>query len=62
MLSSLARNARFVRTAQTVVTQRLPVAYFSADSHDDFAPKRKAVEGEDAALKLIKVIAFYLFV
>jgi len=30
------------------------VAFFSLGSHDDFAPKRKAVDGEDEALKMIQ--------
>jgi monothiol glutaredoxin len=29
-------------------------AFFSSDTHDDFAPKRKAVSGEEEALKMIK--------
>ena len=29
--------------------------FFSSGSHDDFAPKRKAVEGESEALDMIKV-------
>ena len=29
--------------------------FFSSDSHDDFAPKRKAVSGEDEAMNIIKV-------
>ena len=39
------------------MARRVPLgrAYFSSDSHDDFAPQRKTVEGEDEALKIIKV-------
>lgn len=37
--------------AASVICQ--PKAYFS-DSHDDFAPKRKSVSGEDEALKMIQ--------
>jgi hypothetical protein len=56
MLSSLARNVAFARSAKTVVNRRLPTAFFfSSGTHDDFAPQRKAVEGEDEALKMIKV-------
>ena len=33
---------------------RTSTAFFSSGSHDDFAPQRKAVDGEDEALKLIK--------
>jgi monothiol glutaredoxin len=57
MLSSLARNAVFARSAKTVVNRhlRVPTAYFfSSGSHDDFAPQRKEVEGEDEAMKLIR--------
>lgn len=32
----------------------LQVAHFSSDSHDDFAPKRKAVGGEDEAIQMIQ--------
>jgi hypothetical protein len=32
----------------------VPSMTFSSSSHDDFAPKRKVVEGEDEALSLIK--------
>ena len=59
MLSSLVRNVSLARSAKTVVNRRFaPTAtacFFSSDSHDDFAPQRKAVDGEDEALKLIKV-------
>lgn len=54
MLSSLVRNAA-TRSAVNVCQRRFPVAFFSSDSHDDFAPKRKVVEGEDEAIKIIKV-------
>lgn len=53
MLSSLVRNAA-TRSAVNVCQRRFPVAFFSSDSHDDFAPKRKVVEGEDEAIKIIK--------
>ena len=36
------------------------VARFSSDSHDDFAPKRKTIDSEEEALKLIKVRLFIL--
>jgi hypothetical protein len=55
MLSALVRSSAFTRTAHTFVSRRVPGAFFSSGSHDDFAPKRKVVEGEDDALKLIKV-------
>ena len=36
-------------------TTPLRPAFFSSDSHDDFAPqKKKSVEGEDEALKMIQ--------
>ena len=55
MLSSIARSSAFSQTARTFASRRVLGAYFSSGSHDDFAPQRKAVEGEDEALKLIKV-------
>lgn len=56
MLSSLARSATFTRSAHTFTSRHLlRPAFFSAGTHDDFAPQRKVVEGEDEALKLIKV-------
>ena len=55
MLSSLTRNAALARTTRTVINRQFPAAFFSSGTHDDFAPKRKVVEGEDEALKLIKV-------
>ena len=62
MFSSVASN--FLRHGATRSTQaatrltammpRATTASFSSGSHDDFAPQRKAVDGEDEALKLIK--------
>ena len=59
MLSSLAsvalRNGRSTVLRRPVVLRTQQVAFFSdGGSHDDFAPQRKAVDGEDEALKLIK--------
>lgn len=34
--------------------QETRVAFFSSGSHDDFAPKRKEIEGEEEAVRLIK--------
>jgi hypothetical protein len=66
MLSSVAKS--FLRSGATrsVVnrpsTRGAPLArYFSDGSHDDFAPKRAVVEGEDEAIKMIKV-SMYVFV
>jgi monothiol glutaredoxin len=60
-VSRLARTHRtiplIVRAADTVVySHQTPlVARFSSDSHDDFAPKRKAVPSdEDATQKMIE--------
>ena len=40
--------------AAAATTTHQQFAFFSSDdSHDDFAPKRKVVEGEDEALKMI---------
>lgn len=51
MLSSVATAAlRRGATRQF----RPAVHFFTSGSHDDFAPKRKVVEGEDAALKMIQ--------
>lgn len=38
----------------TTRTTTLQTAFFSSGSHDDFAPQRKAVDGEDEALKMIE--------
>jgi len=37
--------------SQTSILQGLKL--FSSDSHDDFAPKRKAIDGADEAMKII---------
>jgi hypothetical protein len=60
MLSSIARSSAFSRSARTFTSRRVPGVYFSSGSHDDFAPQRKAVDGEDEALKLIKVSHFFV--
>jgi hypothetical protein len=58
--SSLLRNGAASRLAVSRAAATQPrFAYFSSDTHDDFAPKRKVVEGEDAALKTIKVRAVW---
>jgi len=38
----------------TCAMPEVRVAFFSSDSHDDFAPKRKEVKGEEEAVRLIK--------
>lgn len=63
-LSSVSRQSRLLGAASTrplsAALVVIPSSKFSAavrqfsSSHDDFAPKRKVVEGEDEALKLIK--------
>lgn len=58
MLSSVASS--FLRhgatkSAMARTATRGQFAYFSSGSHDDFAAKRKVIEGEDEALKLVKV-------
>jgi hypothetical protein len=50
---SSAARTMVARTASLASSQQF--AFFSAGSHDDFAPKRKVVAGEDAALDMIKV-------
>ena len=57
--SSLLRNST-TKSAFAKRTTRAQFAYFSSDSHDDFAPQRKVVEGEDEAMKLIKVSSLEL--
>lgn len=58
MLSSLKSAA--VRSGRLTASRRPmalapQLAFFSdGGSHDDFAPQRKAVDGEDEALKMIK--------
>ena len=42
-------------TASLLLKYNQNVARFSSDSHDDFAPKRKIIDSEEEALKLIKV-------
>mgnify|MGYP005862526551 CR=1 FL=1 len=42
------------RVPSSVVPTSFQIASFSSDSHDDFAPKRKAVGGEDEAIQMIK--------
>ena len=37
------------------LSSRSSAARFFSDSHDDFSPKRKVVEGQDEAHKLIDV-------
>ncbi|CAJ1969502.1 unnamed protein product [Cylindrotheca closterium] len=64
MLSSIATTALRRTTTATftsaVATTRqhfrpaLAIRFFSEDSHGDFAPQRKVVEGEDAAMKMIQ--------
>lgn len=68
MLSSIATSylrtkaaSRFAGVAAVASRSTTPSSAFSftsrsfsSDSHDDFAPKRKVVEGEDEALKIIK--------
>jgi len=58
MLSSIVRSSAFTRTAHTFASRRVPGVFFSSSSHDDFAPKRKVVDGQDEALKLIKASFF----
>jgi hypothetical protein len=57
--SSLLRTATRTSFGHSLSTRLTPsmsrVAFFSSGSHDDFAPKRKQVDGEDEAMKLIKV-------
>eukprot|EP00934_Nitzschia_sp_Nitz4_P007924 Nitzschia sp. Nitz4//scaffold166_size90379//49372//50115//NITZ4_005061-RA/size90379-augustus-gene-0.13-mRNA-1//-1//CDS//3329538208//7914//frame0 len=52
MLSSVLRSS-VARNAGAMAQRRFPVAFFSSDSHDDFAPQRKKVEQDDA-LELVK--------
>ena len=56
-------SSSFLRTANRSVLRHssksyafpeVRVAFFSSGSHDDFAPKRKNVEGEEEAIRLIK--------
>lgn len=54
MFSSIVRSSSIRSTASTAF-RRVPRAFFSDGSHSDFAPQRKTVEGEDEALKIIKV-------
>lgn len=42
------------RLPSSVVSSPFQVSSFSSDSHDDFAPKRKNVAGEDEAVQMIK--------
>ena len=61
-VSSLTRTS--LRSASAALASRASVApapvafqqkaFFSDDSHNDFAPKRKEVSGEDEALKMIQ--------
>jgi hypothetical protein len=61
--SSLLRSGAAPRFAVGRVAASQPQrTWFSSDSHGDFAPKRKAVEGEDEALKIIKVRRAFSFV
>ncbi|KAL3935602.1 MAG: hypothetical protein SGBAC_008911 [Bacillariaceae sp.] len=53
MLSSVA-TAALRRTTATRQFVRPVTARWFSDSHDDFAPKRKVVEGADAALQMIQ--------
>jgi hypothetical protein len=66
MLSSVATS--FLRSGATrsvvnrTATRGAPLArFFSDGSHDDFAPKRAVVEGEDEAIKMIKVCTVCMF-
>ena len=56
MLSSIATAA--LRRSSTAAARQFQrpatIRFFSEGSHDDFAPKRKVVEGEDSALKMIQ--------
>eukprot|EP00980_Cylindrotheca_fusiformis_P030377 scaffold24732_cov162-Cylindrotheca_fusiformis.AAC.2 len=57
MLSSIASNAlrlSAVVGSGAVRPASFRAAFFSSGSHDDFAPKRKVVEGADEALKMIQ--------
>jgi hypothetical protein len=62
MLSSVAssflRNGA-ARSAITRTATRSQFAHFSSGSHDDFSAKRKVVDGEEEAMKLVKVRAFF---
>jgi hypothetical protein len=53
MLSSVA-SAALRRSSVAAARPTLRAAFFSSGSHDDFAPQRKVVEGEDQALKSIQ--------
>jgi hypothetical protein len=65
MLSpSLLRTATRTSFGHSISARLTPVsrvAFFSSGSHDDFAPKRKQVDGEDEAMKLIKVELIHVF-
>jgi len=51
MQTSVAVNGTAVASLSATDFPKRP---FTSSSHDDFAPKRKVVEGEDEALKLIQ--------
>ena len=52
MLSSLKSAA--LRSGRLTASRRPMALAPQLGSHDDFAPQRKAVDGEDEALKMIK--------
>jgi hypothetical protein len=52
--SSFVRTTAVRSMARSSVA-RTQFAFFSDGSHDDFAAKRKVVDGEDEAMKMIKV-------
>lgn len=58
MLSSALLRASARTSLGPSISARLAstsrVAFFSSESHDDFAPKRKAVDSEDEAIRLIE--------
>lgn len=50
----MPRRARVFQQPQTSLPQLPHSAFFSSDSHDDFAPKRKEVDGTDEAVQMIQ--------
>lgn len=58
MFSSAGALFRVASRRSTLVAGRnlapRSVCFFSSDSHDDFAPKRAEVKGDDEALRMIK--------
>ena len=53
MLSSVASCA-LLRRSTASASRMAGVRAFASDSHDDFAPQRKVVEGQDQAFRLIQ--------